>query len=73
MQRSAILRCIFRSVQLCGENNVGYAIKSTGFRKKSGAFLLFEKEMDPKFHGTGRQTSAIGSTMDNLCVFQYIN
>ena len=26
MQRSAILRCIFLSEQISGENNVGYAI-----------------------------------------------
>ena len=45
MQRSAILRCIFLPEYLGGENNVGYAIKSTGFRKKSGVFLTFGVEM----------------------------
>ena len=51
MQRSAILRCIFLSAQLGAANNVGYAIKTAGFRKKSGGFLTFRGKMDTRKTG----------------------
>ncbi len=41
MQRSEILRCIFLSAQLGGENNVGYAKKTTVFDMKTVVFLTF--------------------------------